>query len=64
MNIGSGVSILRVDGPSDFERVGGSCIGGGTFMGLARLLTDARSFEDALSLGAKGDRNKVDMLVG
>jgi len=33
-------------------------------MGLARLLTDARSFEDALSLGAKGDRNKVDMLVG
>ncbi|ETO15636.1 hypothetical protein RFI_21728, partial [Reticulomyxa filosa] len=31
VNIGSGVSILRVDSPTSFERVSGTCVGGGTY---------------------------------
>lgn len=36
VNIGSGVSILKVNSASSFERVSGSSIGGGTYWGLCR----------------------------
>jgi len=64
VTIGTGVSVLRVDGPRIHERVSGSTIGGGTFWGLMRLLTDAENFEDAMKLAEKGDPTKVDMMVG
>ena len=62
--IGTGVSILRVDGPRQHERVSGSTIGGGTYWGLCRLLTDVETFEDVMNLSARGDPTKVDMMVG
>jgi len=41
VSIGSGVSIIRVDGPDgQHQRVSGSSIGGGTFFGLARYLVE------------------------
>ncbi len=64
VNIGTGVSILRVDGPRKHERISGSTIGGGTYWGLCRLLTGSDSFRDVLDLAMKGDPSKVDMLVG
>ena len=64
VNIGSGVSILRVDGLGMFERVSGSSIGGGTFWGLCKLLTGCSSFEEILKLTKQGDNKPVDMLVG
>jgi len=64
VTIGTGVSVLRVDGPRKHERVSGSTIGGGTFWGLMRLLTDVENFEDAMKLAEKGDPTKVDMMVG
>ena len=64
VTIGTGVSILRVDGPRSHERVSGSTIGGGTYWGLCRLLTDVESFEDVLNLAERGDPSKVDMMVG
>jgi type II pantothenate kinase len=64
VNIGTGVSILRVDSPSSYERVAGSCVAGGTFWGLCRLLTGVTTFDEAMKLCLSGDRNKVDMLVG
>ena len=33
VNIGSGVSILSVQGPDDYKRVYGTSLGGGTFLG-------------------------------
>ncbi len=62
--IGSGVSILKVDGPSKFERVSGSSIGGGTFLGLCRLLTGANDFDMALDMASEGDSDAADMVVG
>lgn len=64
VTIGTGVSILRVDGPRKHERISGSSIGGGTYWGLIRLLTDVEDFEDVMRLAEKGDPAKVDMMVG
>lgn len=63
VNIGSGVSILAVRGPDDYSRVSGTSLGGGTFLGLSRLLTNCTTFEEALELAAKGDNRNVDKLV-
>eukprot|EP00899_Mesostigma_viride_P013960 jgi/Mesvir1/22565/Mv18570-RA.2 len=66
VNIGSGVSMVKVDGDGEgqYERVSGTNIGGGTFWGLCRLLTKCKSFDEMLALSAQGDNSKVDMLVG
>jgi pantothenate kinase len=64
VSIGTGVSILRVDGPRKYERISGSTIGGGTYWGLIRLLTDVEDFDDVMRLAARGDPSKVDMMVG
>lgn len=64
VNIGSGVSFLKVSGPRKYERVGGTSLGGGTLWGLLSLLTGARTFDEMLELASNGDNSKVDMLVG
>ncbi|CAO3613809.1 unnamed protein product [Mucor hiemalis] len=66
VNIGSGVSILKVDGPGpkDFTRISGTSLGGGTLWGLLSLLTDAPSFDDMLAISKDGDNRNVDLLVG
>lgn len=63
VNIGSGVSILKVSGNDKFERVSGTSLGGGTYWGLCRLLTSCSTFEDALDLAESGDSKQIDMLV-
>ncbi|KAK5998747.1 Pantothenate kinase [Cladobotryum mycophilum] len=64
VNIGSGVSFLKVTGPRSYQRVGGTSLGGGTLWGLLSLLTGARSFDDMLAEAEAGDNTKVDMMVG
>lgn len=64
VNIGSGVSILKIDEFGQFERVSGTSLGGGTLWGLLGLLTDAQNFDEMLELCARGDNSHVDMLVG
>ncbi len=64
VNIGSGVSFLKVSGPREYQRVGGTSLGGGTLWGLLSLLTGARTFDEMLDLASRGDNTKVDMLVG
>uniref|UniRef100_A0A4W5RT45 Pantothenate kinase 4 (inactive) n=1 Tax=Hucho hucho TaxID=62062 RepID=A0A4W5RT45_9TELE len=63
INIGSGVSIFKVESEDTFERVGGSSIGGGTFWGLGALLTKTKRFDELLQLASKGQHTNVDMLV-
>ncbi|KAJ5766798.1 uncharacterized protein N7511_004414 [Penicillium nucicola] len=64
VNIGSGVSMIKVSGPKQHERVGGTHLGGGTFWGLMSLLTGSRTFDDMLAMADRGDNSGVDMLVG
>ncbi|XP_012284879.1 pantothenate kinase 4 isoform X2 [Orussus abietinus] len=63
VNIGSGVSVLKVESEEEYERVGGTATGGGTFWGLGSLLTKAKGFDELLLLAEQGDHRKVDMLV-
>lgn len=64
VNIGSGVSMIKVSGPKQFQRVGGTSLGGGTFWGILSLLTGARTFDEMLAMADRGDNAGVDMLVG
>ncbi|KDD75300.1 fumble, partial [Helicosporidium sp. ATCC 50920] len=64
VNIGSGVSMVKVEGEKQFVRVSGTNIGGGTFLGLSRLLTGLNDFDEILDLSSRGDNSNVDMLVG
>jgi type II pantothenate kinase len=45
VNIGSGVSIVKVDEDGSFERVSGTSLGGGTLWGLLSLITEATTFD-------------------
>jgi type II pantothenate kinase len=64
VNIGSGVSMIKVSGPRQYDRVGGTSLGGGTLWGLLSMLTGARNFEEMLGMAERGDNTAVDMLVG
>ncbi|KAL2340904.1 hypothetical protein Fmac_008844 [Flemingia macrophylla] len=64
VNIGSGVSMIKVVGDGKFERISGTNVGGGTYWGLGRLLTKCKSFDELLELSQKGDNRTMDMLVG
>ena len=62
VSIGSGVSFVHCT-ESSHKRVGGSSLGGSTFLGLVALLTGEDRFDKAIDLAAKGDSSKADMLV-
>ncbi|XVE54965.1 hypothetical protein DITRI_Ditri03aG0123400 [Diplodiscus trichospermus] len=64
VTIGSGVSIIKVDGDGKFQRVSGTNVGGGTYWGLGRLLTKYNSFDELLESSQRGDSRTIDMLVG
>ncbi|RNE97627.1 putative pantothenate kinase subunit [Trypanosoma rangeli] len=68
VNIGSGISIIKCLGPDGSHvRVGGSPIGGATFWGLVRTMTDMTSWEEVMEimrLDGPGDNKNVDLLVG
>lgn len=63
VNIGSGVSILAVYSSNSYSRVSGSSIGGGTFLGLCSLLTQCKTYEEAIRLAKTGSSFKIDKLV-
>ena len=59
--IGTGTSVLAL-GAGHAKRVGGSALGGGTLLGLGRLLLGVDSFDEICALAARGDRRSVDLL--
>lgn len=62
VSLGTGTSILAVDDGA-IMRIGGTALGGGTVLGLGRLLLGADSFAALAALAAEGDRRRVDLLV-
>ena len=63
VSLGTGTSVLSLD-RGHARRVGGSALGGGTLLGLGRLLLGVETFEEICALAARGDRRRVDLLVG
>eukprot|EP00036_Acanthoecidae_sp_10tr_P015626 CAMPEP_0206286686 /NCGR_PEP_ID=MMETSP0106_2-20121207/727_1 /ASSEMBLY_ACC=CAM_ASM_000206 /TAXON_ID=81532 /ORGANISM="Acanthoeca-like sp., Strain 10tr" /LENGTH=301 /DNA_ID=CAMNT_0053717213 /DNA_START=1 /DNA_END=903 /DNA_ORIENTATION=+ len=60
VNIGSGVSILRVDADGSHERVGGSALGGSTTL---LIVTGCANFAEAMAFAEKGNSKNIDLLV-
>jgi type II pantothenate kinase len=62
INIGTGTSIYLIKA-REYTRILGSGIGGGTFLGLGKLLTGETGFSELVSLARKGEAAAADLLV-
>ena len=60
-NVGSGVSILKVLSIEKYERVGGTLMGGGTLIGLLKLMIGIDDYDKILELASKGNCENVDL---
>ncbi len=63
VSLGTGTSVLEIRGDKG-TRIGGTALGGGTLLGLGRLLLKVASFQELVQLAQGGDRREVDLLVG
>ena len=63
VNIGSGVSILKVCSPlqKDIQRVAGTIMGGGTLIGLSKLLIGIDDYNEIINLAQKGNYHNIDL---
>ena len=64
LNMRSGASFIRIDGPNDFHRVAGSSIGVSLAWGVTRYLGIFEDPTEMCSAAVKGDSSKIDMSVG
>ncbi|HEK9099040.1 type II pantothenate kinase [Bacillus pfraonensis] len=62
-NIGTGTSIHYVQN-TEYIRAGGTGVGGGTIMGLSKLLTNIDHFEEVIGHTKLGSRRSLDITVG
>ena len=62
INIGTGTSWFTIEREKN-TRVLGSGIGGGTFMGMGKILADSGDFAELAGMAAAGEKGKVDLLV-
>lgn len=62
VNIGSGVSIVKFDENNKYERIGGTSLGGGLFLGLCNALTGVKDYDQLLLMSQKGSYTQ-DVLV-
>lgn len=57
------MSIIKVTSATEYERVSGTMIGGGTLVGLSNLLTGIKDFDEIIKRAQNGNNGNVDMLV-
>jgi type II pantothenate kinase len=62
-NIGTGTAIIEA-GDNGIFHFGGSGVGGGTILGLAKKLLPTTEFNDIIELAKTGKLSKVDLLLG
>jgi type II pantothenate kinase len=65
-NIGTGTAIIEArkeDGKNRISHLGGSGVGGGTILGLAKKMLAMSDFNEIMALAAKGRLNQVDLLL-
>ncbi len=62
-NIGTGTAIIEVNG-KEITHLGGTGVGGGTIIGLAKGLLKISDFDTILQYALAGNLNNVDLMVG
>jgi type II pantothenate kinase len=63
VSLGTGTALLLAT-DDEARWVGGIALGGGTLLGLGGLLLGSSDFDEVVALAARGDRRRVDLLVG
>lgn len=64
VNLRSGASFFRVDGPRDYKRVAGTSIGVSLAWGISRYMGIFNDPTEMCESALKGDSSKIDMSVG
>ncbi len=62
VSMGTGTSIVLYDG-RDIRRLGGLGLGGGTLIGLSRIMLKTGDIRQILELAAKGDLRNIDLSI-
>lgn len=63
VSMGTGTSYVLVEGDK-LSHLGGIAIGGGTIVGLSRLLLNTQDIDVIQSLSLQGDKGKIDLTIG
>ena len=64
LNMRSGASFIRVDGPNNYHRVAGTSIGVSLLWGISRYMGLFKDPTELCAAAVRGDSSKVDMSVG
>lgn len=63
VSMGTGTSFVQCDG-DDIRHIGGIGLGGGTLMGLSRIMLQTDDVKQIVSLALGGDLSKIDVQIG
>lgn len=63
VSMGTGTSIVQCDG-NDIRHIGGIGLGGGTLMGLSRIMLKTDDVKQVVALALEGDIGNIDVLIG
>ena len=63
VSIGTGTALVHAVSGKKMTYLGGTGVGGGTLMGLSRLLLNAEEIEHITDMARNGDLKKVDLLI-
>lgn len=62
VSMGTGTSFVKVDG-EEIKHIGGIGIGGGTLLGLARLLLKTEEIHQVVEMARRGNITTIDLLI-
>ena len=62
VSMGTGTSFVKVDG-NNVQHIGGIGIGGGTILGLSRLLLKTQDFKQIINLAQQGSLSSIDLQI-
>lgn len=63
VSMGTGTAIVHATSDGRTEYLGGTGVGGGTLMGLSKLLTNAETVDHIAGYAAQGDLGKIDLRI-
>ena len=63
VSMGTGTALVHARLGGEMKYLGGTGVGGGTLMGLSRLLLNAEEIEHITEMAKEGDLSKVDLII-